>query len=214
MSSLQRSTGLTQRSHRRALVAAGLAGAALLLPSAALAQSQPVFIERTVTTVEYQGDGSGRYGQPVYQPAPVVRQSYGTPVRTQTYRQVYRPAYQASYQPGYGQPYRPTYVQQPSYGQPYLQSYDQPYRQAYDQPTYVPPGYAAPLVGNAPLTLAEAQQQQKTCQIGRLVGGLVGGGVGYAASRQDGRAWAVPLGALLGTQAGCNAAIGKGPTLW
>jgi hypothetical protein len=202
MIDLQRSSRQSWRSNGPGLLACGLAAAALLGPTAALAQSQPVIIERTVTTVEYRDDGSRSYGQPVYRPAPVVRQSYGVPVRTNTYRQVYRPTYQANYEPGYDEP---------SYAQP---RYAQPYRQAYIQPTYAQPGYAAPLVGNAPLTLADAQQQQQTCQIGRLVGGLVGGGVGYAASRQDGRSWAVPLGALLGTQVGCNAAIGKGPTLW
>jgi hypothetical protein len=198
MIDLQRSSHQSWRSNGPGLLACGLAAAALLGPAAALAQSQPVIIERTVTTVEYRDDGSRSYGQPVYRPAPVVRQSYGVPVRTNTYRQVY----QANYEPSYDEP---TYVQP---------GYAQPYRQAYIQPSYAQPGYAAPLVSNAPLTLADAQQQQRTCQIGRLVGGLVGGGVGYAASRQDGRSWAVPLGALLGTQVGCNAAIGKGPTLW
>lgn len=201
MIDLQRSSRQSWHSNGPGLLACGLA-AALLAPVAALAQGQPVIIERTVTTVEYRNDGSRSYGQPVYRPAPVVRQSYGVPLRTNTYRQVYRPTYQANDEPGYDEP---------GYVQP---RYAQPYRQAYIQPTYAQPGYAAPLVSNAPLTLADAQQQQQTCQIGRLVGGLVGGGVGYAASRQDGRSWAVPLGALLGTQVGCNAAIGKGPTLW
>ncbi len=202
MIDLQRSSRQSWRSNGPGLLACGLAATALLGPTAALAQSRPVIVERTVTTVEYRDDGSRSYGQPVYRPAPVVRRSYGVPVRTNTYRQVYRPTYQANDEP--------TYVQ-PGYVQP---GYAQPYRQAYIQPSYAQPGYDAPLASNAPLTLADAQQQQRTCQIGRLVGGLVGGGVGYAASRQDGRSWAVPLGALLGTQVGCNAAIGKGPTLW
>jgi hypothetical protein len=54
----------------------------------------------------------------------------------------------------------------------------------------------------------------RRCNVGRLVGGLVGGGVGYAASRDDGRTWAVPLGALLGSQVGCQMGTGRGPTLW
>ena len=52
---------------------------------------------------------------------------------------------------------------------------------------------------------------QRRCNIGRLIGGLAGGGLGYAASRQDGRAWAIPLGALLGSQVGCPVAQGRGP---
>lgn len=58
---------------------------------------------------------------------------------------------------------------------------------------------------------ASPEQQLQRCNTGRLLGGLVGGGVGYAASRQDGRYWAVPLGGLLGAQMGCNTAIGRGP---
>jgi hypothetical protein len=61
--------------------------------------------------------------------------------------------------------------------------------------------------------LSEAQIAQR-CNIGRLMGGIVGGGVGYVASRQDGRSWAVPLGALLGTQMGCNLGRGNAPLPW
>ncbi|MEB3260826.1 MAG: glycine zipper 2TM domain-containing protein [Cyanobacteriota bacterium] len=59
----------------------------------------------------------------------------------------------------------------------------------------------------------EAQLAQR-CSLGRLVGGVLGGGVGYASSRKDGRAWAVPLGALLGSQVGCNVGAGRGPVPW
>ncbi len=63
--------------------------------------------------------------------------------------------------------------------------------------------YATP-----PLT---PEQQMQRCNTGRLIGGLGGGAVAYAMSRDDGRAWAIPLGALLGSQVGCNAAAGRGP---
>jgi len=59
----------------------------------------------------------------------------------------------------------------------------------------------------------QAQAMQR-CNIGRLVGGIVGGGMGYATSRKDGRSWAVPLGALLGQQIGCNAGNGRAPLPW
>ena len=83
-----------------------------------------------------------------------------------------------------------------------------------------PDGYnsAAQLpVRRAPLRVArtgqilDPQAAQRRCNIGRLIGGLAGGGLGYAASRDDGRAWAIPLGALLGSQVGCPVAQGQGP---
>jgi hypothetical protein len=61
--------------------------------------------------------------------------------------------------------------------------------------------------------LTEARLAQR-CNLGRLVGGVLGGGVGYASSRKDGRAWAVPLGALLGSQVGCNVGAGRGVMPW
>ena len=60
----------------------------------------------------------------------------------------------------------------------------------------------------------DAQQQQRDCNRGRLIGGILGGGLGYMASRDDGRSWAVPLGALLGSQVGCSAGSGRGPLSW
>ena len=67
-------------------------------------------------------------------------------------------------------------------------------------------GYGAP-----PLTL---EQQAQRCNTGRLIGGLGGGAVAYAMSRDDRRAWAIPLGPLLGSQVGCNAAAGRTPLPW
>ena len=42
------------------------------------------------------------------------------------------------------------------------------------------------------------------CSDGKIAGGLVGGGVGAALSRGDGRWWAIPLGAVLGSRIGCE----------
>ncbi|MFN9547907.1 MAG: hypothetical protein ACK6AD_12740 [Cyanobacteriota bacterium] len=62
--------------------------------------------------------------------------------------------------------------------------------------------------------VTEAAPLARRCHLGRLVGGLIGGGVGYASSRKEGRSWAVPLGALLGSQVGCNLGAGRGPLPW
>ena len=78
-------------------------------------------------------------------------------------------------------------------------------------------GYGAPAssgyqaYGAPPLT---PEQQAQRCNTGRLIGGLGGGAVAYAMSRDDGRAWAIPLGALLGSQVGCNVSAGRGPLPW
>lgn len=95
-----------------------------------------------------------------------------------------------------------------------------PWDWGYGRPAPLPPvpqpsqrwGETAQVYGPDPVV--EQAQLDQRCNVGRLVGGLVGGGVGYAASRYDGRTWAVPLGALLGSQMGCQVGSGRGPTLW
>ena len=42
------------------------------------------------------------------------------------------------------------------------------------------------------------------CSDGKIAGGLLGGGIGAAVSRGDGRWWAIPLGAVLGSRIGCE----------
>ena len=46
------------------------------------------------------------------------------------------------------------------------------------------------------------------CSDGKIAGGLLGGGVGAALSRGDGRWWAIPLGIVVGSHIGCDAAGG------
>ena len=42
------------------------------------------------------------------------------------------------------------------------------------------------------------------CTDGKIAGALIGGGVGGAISRKEGRWWAVPLGAVTGAAIGCK----------
>ena len=42
------------------------------------------------------------------------------------------------------------------------------------------------------------------CSDGKIAGGLLGGGLGAALSKDDGRWWAIPLGAVLGRRIGCD----------
>ena len=50
----------------------------------------------------------------------------------------------------------------------------------------------------------EYEVDDNDCTDGKIAGGLVGGGVGAAISRGDGRWWAIPLGAVLGSRIGCE----------
>ena len=46
------------------------------------------------------------------------------------------------------------------------------------------------------------------CSDGKIAGALLGGGAAAAMSRGDGRWWAIPLGAVIGSKIGCDAAGG------
>ncbi|MEB3321763.1 MAG: glycine zipper 2TM domain-containing protein [Synechococcaceae cyanobacterium] len=87
------------------------------------------------------------------------------------------------------------------------------YRSDYPAPRYANPAPGYAYADPVDAAWVEAEMARR-CNIGRLVGGIVGGGVGYMASREDGRTWAVPLGALLGTQMGCNVGAGRAPVPW
>ena len=43
-----------------------------------------------------------------------------------------------------------------------------------------------------------------SCIEGAILGGILGGGAGAAASRRDGRLWAIPLGIVGGSLVGCQ----------
>ena len=46
------------------------------------------------------------------------------------------------------------------------------------------------------------------CTDGKVAGAVLGGGLGAAISRDNGRWWAIPLGAVIGSKIGCDAAGG------
>ena len=48
------------------------------------------------------------------------------------------------------------------------------------------------------------QFDNNDCTDGKIAGGIVGGGLGAAISQGDGRWWAIPLGAVLGSRIGCE----------
>ena len=48
------------------------------------------------------------------------------------------------------------------------------------------------------------QTDDNSCIEGSILGGILGGGAGAAASRGDGRYWAIPLGIVGGAMVGCQ----------
>ena len=48
------------------------------------------------------------------------------------------------------------------------------------------------------------QFDNNDCSDGKFAGALLGGGAGAALSQGDGRWWAIPLGAVLGSRIGCD----------
>ena len=53
-------------------------------------------------------------------------------------------------------------------------------------------------------TVVQQKVDDNDCTDGKIAGGLLGGGAGAAMSRGDGRWWAIPLGAVVGSKIGCD----------
>ena len=85
------------------------------------------------------------------------------------------------------------------------------YREEYIPGTKSKPGYVRnyEIDVKIPCHSEKAEQREDNdCTDGKIAGALLGGGAGAAMSRGDGRWWAVPLGAVLGSKIGCDAAGG------
>ena len=57
-------------------------------------------------------------------------------------------------------------------------------------------------------TTTTIQQDDNDCTDGKVAGAVLGGAAGAAMSRNEGRWWAIPLGAVVGSKIGCDAAGG------
>ena len=79
------------------------------------------------------------------------------------------------------------------------------YVQSFHETTEVPCNYDADSLRNGGYRRKTTIQfDNNDCTDGKIAGGLVGGGLGAAISRGDGRWWAIPLGAVLGSRIGCD----------
>ena len=79
------------------------------------------------------------------------------------------------------------------------------YVQSFHETSEVPCRYDADSLRNGGYTRKTTiQYDNNDCTDGKIAGGLVGGGIGAAISRGDGRWWAIPLGAVIGSRIGCE----------
>ena len=83
------------------------------------------------------------------------------------------------------------------------------YVQSFQETIEVPCRHSADSLRNGGYTRKTTiEYDNNDCTDGKIAGGLVGGGVGAAISRGDGRWWAIPLGVVAGSKIGCDAAGG------
>ena len=102
--------------------------------------------------------------------------------------------------------YREEYVPGTSYSKGYVKSYNE--KVSVPCPDYVSrPRWR----DNTPTTTrvyGTPSVDGNECRDGKLAGGILGGGAAAAMSRGDGRWWAIPLGVVVGSAIGCDAAGG------
>ena len=95
------------------------------------------------------------------------------------------------------------------------------YREEYTPGTRKNPGYVTSWeediqvpcrndVTSEPIIKRETvvEYDDNDCTDGKVAGALLGGAAGAAMSRDDGRWWAIPIGAVVGSKIGCDAAAG------
>ena len=81
------------------------------------------------------------------------------------------------------------------------------YREEYIPGTKSSPGYVKSYEVDVEIPCGGAKAEKiknDDCTDGKIAGALIGGGVGGAISRKEGRWWAVPLGAVTGAAIGCQ----------
>ena len=120
-----------------------------------------------------------------------------------------RPGYSPSYQEGYSETttcfkeqYREEYVpgtkDSPGYIKSWTDTIEYPCKRSRVERT----------PDNTHRTRTYEEYDENDCSDGKIAGALLGGAAGAAMSRGDGRWWAIPIGAVVGSHIGCDAAGG------
>ena len=81
------------------------------------------------------------------------------------------------------------------------------YREEYIPGTKSNPGYVRSYEVDVEIACGGSKAEKinnDDCTDGKIAGALLGGGLGGAISRKEGRWWAVPLGAVTGAAIGCQ----------
>ena len=81
------------------------------------------------------------------------------------------------------------------------------YREEYIPGTKSNPGYVRNYEVDVEIPCGGSKAEKykdDDCTDGKIAGALLGGGVGGAISRKEGRWWAIPLGAVTGAAIGCQ----------
>ena len=115
-----------------------------------------------------------------------------TPVLADEYQEGYA-ASRSCFKTEYREQYIPGTADSPGYVQSFHETSEVPCK--YDKESLRNGGYTRKTT---------IQYDNNDCSDGKMAGALVGGGLGAAISRGDGRWWAIPLGAVLGSRIGCE----------
>ena len=128
---------------------------------------------------------------PAYAGGPVIRrESIGDRSNRQAYESQKGYAREEKcYKNEYREEYVPGTSKSPGYVKTYRERVKVPCQSHMPQPSYSYP---------------ESSHDDNSCIEGSILGGIAGGGIGAAASRGDGRWWAIPLGIVSGSMVGCQ----------
>ena len=98
------------------------------------------------------------------------------------------------YREEYREEYVPGTADSPGYIKSWSDTIEYPCRRYNRERTY----------DNTHRTRIYEEYDENDCTDGKVAGALLGGGAGAALSRGDGRWWAIPLGAVVGSGIGCD----------